>query len=1243
MLPALRRLVGDQPSEAAAKIVTLLHRLYDFRDNEVPYSTGWNKGYIYPPLDLSSSGLSDSLLSELIKKLKLQYCDTLPDSTGLSKQSTLTSAFLQHIDLSNNQLKPTSRVARQLIPSASQHLAVWLSHPSCRLQSLNLSDNPALGGSGSIYAIGWGSDIYHIIQALFYNECLEILRMANTGINGVDFEALAKMLSDNARLRVVDITNNPITLDGRSHYRSMLEKRYKNNHPVLSLVLEKTGLLEPVAVQGPRSLESSKTIPIDPVRILGANNPLEAFQLELFLQLKYFHLRTVGERIFAQYKPEHYPAAMDYYVKLVHVLIIALGGLGTVVSPLATLIGALTKAIGFPGIVHKAEALIEGIKSFFETVTPEEEKLLSLENLHLLYEVIKDGLKGGKKVKEQYTKLMALGKKLSNSSPAAKEAIDTLHAQYYAIVKLFINSKSLRTKIVMALSHGYYPMILRLNTEEAVRFAKELGSIIEPGLLGLSLSGDITVDEMPDLLLKNVQMMSLDLFQTIRFRHVVHQGYVRQREKSFSDIFGITRAQALKQIMEHPKPEDFKGIKVSLSEMLVKRALDTYFVPALPIYFNRTLPRRVDFYDSLSDSIADNDLTFTLDELITLHRNPPKKVTAKRRQLATLFFTLQSGGQDQCCWHPALLQALARLQGFTLKIWEYSNKEGKPIVPYFEDSCASYEHPGSKKRIDCVDETEVEKDERNGQITVAIKFSQIQLAGYGTDSIQVVSFTSEPVGKKEILEKDPSATSQSEPAFLETHQNALTHSQVRALSHDQIRENEASMVWVRDLLQRSGCECAGNIRFDISKKMNSQAGKEWTQTDRAKLGCLRASQTMLNTVNLMVKEYKAQVSQSHFSILYNDQCYQITSLTPLAQDKTPLQAMLNEPLSEAIARMIEHYGTIKTLIQPLIEDEFLLDSPTFPYTLWGEDLWWNMISRPWKIFNLHKVFLEYRSAHFMKSSWKTYWTLKLKYHINDTDIADKFLRFTLEMRQLHGGWIHPNILRALAMVLAIRLEFYQLDESGEMSPHPHYTNVCPKEPKKTVRLLYLDTYRHLLLSDPVTLEYVPVDPFRWTCDNALVSRCGLYKLSVSTLKELVNAGELKAIESPFVIEEISERLDKLTAEVKELRKRLDKLEPQVEALEVEQKRQGAEVSELKGKVTVLEQKGVVRPEEAQAAEQRIAELEGQTKKLVEEAKESAKKLVEAEKRVEAAEGKAKEAITRAEKAEATIQGMQREL
>ncbi len=54
LLPTLRRLVADQPSEATAKILALLHRLYDFRNHELPFSKGWNKGYTYPPLDLSS-------------------------------------------------------------------------------------------------------------------------------------------------------------------------------------------------------------------------------------------------------------------------------------------------------------------------------------------------------------------------------------------------------------------------------------------------------------------------------------------------------------------------------------------------------------------------------------------------------------------------------------------------------------------------------------------------------------------------------------------------------------------------------------------------------------------------------------------------------------------------------------------------------------------------------------------------------------------------------------------------------------------------------------------------------------------------------------------------------------------------------------------------------------------------------------------------------------------------------------
>ncbi len=126
------------------------------------------------------------------------------------------------LDLSNNQLSKDS----------AQAIAQFLVENKT-LTSLDLSGNPLLGDGG--YIIDSGIQI--IAQSFEAHLSLEVINLANTGLNDYDVKAIAKALSRNDMVTILDISGNPNLTDGLAWYLdNMLQLRGKSAS--LKVILE---------------------------------------------------------------------------------------------------------------------------------------------------------------------------------------------------------------------------------------------------------------------------------------------------------------------------------------------------------------------------------------------------------------------------------------------------------------------------------------------------------------------------------------------------------------------------------------------------------------------------------------------------------------------------------------------------------------------------------------------------------------------------------------------------------------------------------------------------------------------------------------------------------------------------------------------------------------------------------------------------------------------------------------------
>jgi hypothetical protein len=531
LLPVFKMLSVDKnATEHFSKFLRLLGQLY----NIGALYHHQNPEKEYPLLNLSKSGLSKNDLSSFIKLLRVLYCDNYSHLKRIKSLNSLNVGhYLQDLDLSQNDLTYTCRLWRAIKPSVCQRLAVWLSDQHCLLRSLNLKDNPQIGGCSEFQEarFAWSSDIYRIIMGLHIgkNNRLRMLNIANTGTNTVDFRALMLMLGQNSGLMNVDVSwNSAISVEAEQDYHTMLETRYQNNYHALALNLRKTGL---------------SALP----NAYAADPADSVFKAEMEYWLEKQYLKCLGQGLFAGYKLEkHSVVELDYWIKFLKAFMSIGNGILEVLVPGYHLVTLASKVVGFVGSVlidtENFKAILKAVAHIWEI-------------LKHIYELIKGTSELATKSQEKVEKLRKLRKELQNRDDAGNEH-KILQRQCKEIAILFQQDPLLKNRIAHTLSHHYYDIVSRLSIDEVVTLAQALELPLGMFFMSIALNAYQHTDEITEAFLDFLQSATLPSFHTLKFSPLKKRGYILHHDRSFTDIFDINRASAERLARVDPQEDD---------------------------------------------------------------------------------------------------------------------------------------------------------------------------------------------------------------------------------------------------------------------------------------------------------------------------------------------------------------------------------------------------------------------------------------------------------------------------------------------------------------------------------------------------------------------------------------------------------------------------------------------------------------------------------------------------------------
>jgi uncharacterized coiled-coil protein SlyX len=341
---------------------------------------------------------------------------------------------------------------------------------------------------------------------------------------------------------------------------------------------------------------------------------------------------------------------------------------------------------------------------------------------------------------------------------------------------------------------------------------------------------------------------------------------------------------------------------------------------------------------------------------------------------------------------------------------------------------------------------------------------------------------------------------------------------------------------------------------------------------------------MLEMISPMIEEYRKQtdmkgkIFKNKIMIPYKDHVYGVSSLTP-SSDRTVIGDTWGPHSS--IQYLKDHYQKIHDVIKPAVIDA-LSPWSSFVEFLWNSKPGNKRLVIPGdKHQCLQRDLKElYRQEEEQDPNIEQYWD-NFRQYADDPKIVEQYIHFldgTLRNDGIHEGYPHPCVLRAMAILTSTQLEFYLLTEEGEMVPHPKYQNIIPTESIFSYKFLYFDDYRFEAL-----LSFGPRNnnneiSYRWSCDNAMVSRCGKFKLSEQTLVSLMNAGKLDVIAMQH--DEVSEeKVEKLTVRVNEHDSVLLKHEGRITVLEDRGNRSDMGNIQDAGKIVALENKVAEQEEE----------------------------------------------------------------
>lgn len=107
--------------------------------------------------------------------------------------------------------------------------------------------------------------------------------------------------------------------------------------------------------------------------------------------------------------------------------------------------------------------------------------------------------------------------------------------------------------------------------------------------------------------------------------------------------------------------------------------------------------------------------------------------------------------------------------------------------------------------------------------------------------------------------------------------------------------------------------------------------------------------------------------------------------------------------------------------------------------------------------------------------------INLDTYFNDINIVKAYINYDVRDKQIDDGWAHPCVLQALAKIAGVNLFIWQLDNQGEIIPHPYFPSIRPENAKARIDLLF-SNHNHFEKIDFVALaqntEKLSGDSFR---------------------------------------------------------------------------------------------------------------------------------------------------------------------